>query len=69
MAATEGTLRQLGSVAKSLAWASAIRLSGRGMEAPADRRRSRAAYQRNRTDQVLSVLTHARARAAHPAPP
>ena len=66
MAATEGTLRQLDSVVGSLAWASPIRFSGRGMEPPADRRRSCSTYQRNRTGQAVSVLKHARALAADP---
>jgi hypothetical protein len=60
-------LKQFGSVKWSLASASPIRLSGRGMRYPAERRRSRAAYQRDRTDRP-----HARKRAsgpaAHPAP-
>ncbi len=61
------SLKQFGSVVESLAWASPIRLSGRGMETPAARRRSLAAYQRDRSDRP-----HARKRAsgpaAHPAP-
>jgi len=39
-------LKSIGSLVGSLAWARPIRLSGRGMEAPAARRRSRSAYQR-----------------------
>jgi hypothetical protein len=42
--------KQFGSVVGSLAWASPIRLSGRGMETPAATRRSRSAYQRDRSD-------------------
>jgi len=57
----------MGLVEWSLAWAKPIRLSGRGMETPASRRRSRSAYQRVGTDRP-----HARKRAqgpaAHPAP-
>ena len=63
-----GILRQLGPVVGALAWASPIRLSGRGMETPAARRRSRSAYHRDGADQSLRVLKHARAPAAHPAP-
>jgi len=40
----------MGLVGWSLAWASPIRLSGRGMEPPATRRHSRTAYQRDRSD-------------------
>jgi len=60
-------LRRMGSLEWSLASALPIRLSGRAMEPPAARRRSRSAYQRVGTDRP-----HARKRAsgpaAHPAP-
>ena len=49
-------LKQLGLVVGSLAWASPIRLSGRGMESPAARRRSLAAYQRDASDPSTSRL-------------
>ena len=57
----------MGSVEWSLAWASPIRLSGRGMETPASRRRSRSAYQRDRSDRPLA-RNRAPGPAAHPAP-
>jgi len=57
----------MGSVEWALAWASPIRLSGRGMETPAARRRSRSAYQRVGTDRPLA-RKRAPGPAAHPAP-
>ncbi len=55
------------SVEWSLAWASPIRLSPRGITAPAARRRSRAAYLRAGADQASLALSHMRALPAHPA--
>src|SRR3990172_10435331 len=57
MAAAEGRLRQLESVVRSLAWASPIRLSGRGIEPPASRRRSRAIYHKDITAFDVSKIT------------
>ncbi len=61
-------LKRMGSVQWSLAWASPIRLSRRGIKTPTDRRRSRSAYQR---DGAASTTSRASARsrpAAHAAP-
>ena len=61
-------LRQFGLAEKSLAWASPIRLSGRGMRYPAERRRSRAAYQLDGTDSAAKRAIARLCPAAHSAP-